>query len=164
MPQSENHNDRNKTNVADRAFQRTNRPNQYVRCAVGDQDGGKDSRDYNDGESGNPDYYGDLSEGQVLLTENGDSSSPSELATDAIDVRNTDSDGEEYLANRSLSGEYRDAERAIGRGAIKTFEATNLARLVNGKRAIYTKDRTGAKEVPNEIHKVTAVKKQHERS
>ena len=52
----------------------------------------QDYRDYNDEELDNLDYYGDRSEGQVFFAENGESGSASELETEAIDWRHTDSD------------------------------------------------------------------------
>ena len=94
MQKVENYNDRNRGNVTDRAFPMLNRPNQYVNCAVGDQGGNQDTLDYNNEESGNPEYYGDRSEGQSLLTENGDDSSSIELETAANDGRNADSEAE----------------------------------------------------------------------
>ena len=95
--------------------------------------GNRDNRDYNDEELDNLDYYGGRSEGQVFLAENGDGSAPSELETEAINGRNTDSDVEAYLGNRREAGEYRDAVRTIGRDAFKTFAETNLARRGKGK-------------------------------
>ena len=118
----------------DRAFPIRNRPNQYVNRYTGDQDGNQDNRDYNDEEADNPDYYGDRSEGQVLLTENGGNSSSSELETEEIGGQNTDSDVEAYLAHRSVAHEYRAAQRAIECDALKTFANAKITRLGNGKK------------------------------
>ena len=47
---------------------------------------------------------------------------PIELELDEIDGRNTYSDVEEYLANRSAADEYSDAERAADCDVLKTSE------------------------------------------
>ena len=81
----------------------------------------KDNRDYNDEESDNPDYYGAHSEGQVLLTGNGDDSPPNGFGTETIDGRHTDSDVEAYLPNRIAPSEYQGAKRTICRDSFKTL-------------------------------------------
>ena len=115
MPHVENYNGRNRRRGADIEFpRRRNRPNHYVNCAVdGQEDGNQYNRDYNDGGPGNLDYYWDRSEVQALLTGNGDNISPIELETEAIGGRHSDSDVAAYLANRSVSGEYRDVELTV---------------------------------------------------
>ena len=124
-----NYNLGNMRNATDRTFPRRNRPNRYVNCSVCDQDGGgQDNLDYNDAESYIPDYYGDRSQGRALMTENGANSPRSELETEALDGRHTDSDVEAYLGNRIASGEYRGAKRTIERDALKTVAGTNSER------------------------------------
>ena len=61
--------------------------------------GERDNRDYSDEELDNIDYYGDHSDGQVFLTENGDNTSSSELETGRIDV------GSYRFRRRGISGE-----------------------------------------------------------
>ena len=112
MPQVGNYNGRNRRSDTDGTFQRGNLPNRYVKYSAGDQEGGRQyNRAYNGEESDNPEYYGGHSDGQALLTGNGDNIAPSALETEEIDGRHTDSDVAAYLANRSVSHEYRAAIR-----------------------------------------------------
>ena len=71
---------------------------------------------------------------QVLFPENGGNGPESASGIEEIDGWRADSDVEAYIANRSVSDEYRDAERAIACDPFKTFAKTNLVRLENGKR------------------------------
>ena len=137
IPNVDNYNGRNIRSGAERTFQGRNRPNQYrhVNCAGGEEvGGGQDNRDYDEDESDNSDYPWDHSSGHVLLTENGDNCASRELEIEEMDGRHADSDVDAYLANRSVSGEYRAARRSVGCDVFKTLSRKNLIRRVNGEK------------------------------
>ena len=61
-----------------------------------------------------------------------DNGTKSDLDIEEIDGFHTGTDVEDYLANLSLTAQYRDAGRAIDCDAFKTFEKTNLITRGNG--------------------------------
>ena len=98
---------------AGRSLSMGDRESQYASSALVDRAENQDNRDYNNEASGNSDYCGCHTEGQVLLTKNGGRSSPIGFGAGAVDGRDTDSDVEAYLSNHSVADEYRDAGRVI---------------------------------------------------
>ena len=65
------------------------------------------------------------------MAENGDNASLIELEFDDIDGRNTDIEVGSYLVNRIISGEYRDAERAVDCDVFETSAEPNTTRREN---------------------------------
>ena len=80
-----------------------------------------------------------------------------------IDGRNTDSDGEAYLANHRVSNENGDAVYTIERDDFKTFARTNLARRETVKERPIQKFAKALKKRPMEFRNPRE-KKQRERT
>ena len=107
-----------------------------VNCAGGDEVVGEDDNgDYYEEEQDNSDYQWGHPESQVGFAENGDSSPLIDLEFDDIGRWNTYSGAGSYLANRSATGEYRDAGRAADCDVFKTLAEANITRWENGKRS-----------------------------